>query len=257
MVRSASLPWTARLPGSVHPAALAAAMLLHLLALGALLHAGHVVSAPPVVTLALTMPQAQSVPAESASPPPAAVPPPPQPAQATPAPSAVTPLVSPDDTAPEEAPAQATQVPSPPVQAAEAPRERTTPHPPPPRREIGSREAPSPAPAPTPTPQAAASQAASAANASWQAALSAWLQAHKFYPERARQRGEQGTVVLRFTADRDGRVMDAALVQSSGSRILDNAAQSMLRDARIPPFPATMPQPQITLTLPIRYALQP
>jgi TonB family protein len=63
--------------------------------------------------------------------------------------------------------------------------------------------------------------------------------------------------VLRFTAERDGRVVDAVLVQSSGSRILDNAAQSMLRDARIPPFPAAMPQPQITLSLPIRYALQP
>ena len=76
MAHSASLSWTARLPGPIHPAAVAAAVLLHLVALGALLRAGHVVSPPPpVVTLALAMPQAQSVPAQSASlPPPAASP---------------------------------------------------------------------------------------------------------------------------------------------------------------------------------------
>jgi protein TonB len=143
------------------------------------------------------------------------------------------------------------------VQAVEVPRERTTPHHPPPRREAAPRQAPSPAPAATPAPSTAAPQAASAATASWEAALNSWLQAHKFYPERARRRREQGTVVLRFTAERNGRVLQVTLVHPSGSRILDNAAQSMLRDARIPPFPATMPQQEITLTLPVRYALQP
>jgi protein TonB len=258
MARSASLLWTARLPGPIHPAAVAAAVLLHLLALGVLLRAGHVVSPPPpVMTLALTMPQVQSLPAQSASPPPTAAPPPPPPVQTTPAPSVLTPLTSADSAAPEEAPARTGQVPPPPVQAAQAPRERTTTSHPLPRREAAPREAPSPA---APAPPAAAppsASAASAASASWQVALSAWLQAHKFYPERARRRGEQGTVVLRFTAERDGRVLHVALVEPSGSRILDNAALSMLRDAHIPPFPATMPQQQITLTLPVRYALQP
>jgi periplasmic protein TonB len=91
---------------------------------------------------------------------------------------------------------------------------------------------------------------------SWEETLSAWINAHKFYPERAQQLGEQGTVTLRFTMKRDGHVIGVSLTRSSGSSILDAAAQAILRDAQIPRLPATMSQPEITVTVPIRYLLE-
>jgi len=93
--------------------------------------------------------------------------------------------------------------------------------------------------------------------AGWRAELAAWLQAHKTYPDAARREGEQGRVVLRFTMDRSGRVLQVALAASSGSAILDNAAQAFLREARLPPLPAAMSEDQISVTVPIRYTLEP
>ncbi|MBV9783984.1 MAG: energy transducer TonB [Acidisphaera sp.] len=86
----------------------------------------------------------------------------------------------------------------------------------------------------------------------WRAALSAWLQAHKTYPQAARRNGEEGRAVVRFTVDRDGRVLDVELVGSSGSQSLDDAAQAMLRGAHLPP-----PVRQLTVTVPVRYRLEP
>ncbi len=63
-------------------------------------------------------------------------------------------------------------------------------------------------------------------------------------------------MVIRFTASRDGRVLDAALVSSSGSAVLDEAARAMFRNVRLPAFPAGMAQDQITVTVPIRFTLE-
>jgi protein TonB len=91
---------------------------------------------------------------------------------------------------------------------------------------------------------------------SWQGNLTAWLLAHRVYPEAARRRGEQGTVSLRFTVTRDGTVHGIILVRSSGARTLDDAALDMLRGAHLPSFPHTMAQPSVTVTVPIRYVLE-
>jgi protein TonB len=91
--------------------------------------------------------------------------------------------------------------------------------------------------------------------ADWQHELGGWLAAHKTYPDEARRRGEQGGVVLRFTVDRSGKVLDVKLVSSSFSPRLDDAAQAILRNASLPPFPATMPQERITVTMQIKYRL--
>jgi len=96
-----------------------------------------------------------------------------------------------------------------------------------------------------------------AAVAGWREALSAWLAAHRNYPEDARRRGDEGRAAVRFTMDRSGRVLEVELSQSSGSAILDEAARTMLRGATLPPLPATMTQERITVTVTIRYALAP
>jgi hypothetical protein len=61
-----------------------------------------------------------------------------------------------------------------------------------------------------------ATTAASAINADYRSALSAWLEAHKRYPESARIRGEEGRAVLRFRVDRSGRVLDYAVISGTG-----------------------------------------
>ena len=91
---------------------------------------------------------------------------------------------------------------------------------------------------------------------SWEGQLSAWLQAHKSYPEAAREQGEEGTASVRFTVARDGRALAVSLVHGSGSALLDAAAATLLRDARVPPFPAAMSQAEVTVTVAIRYTLE-
>jgi protein TonB len=106
----------------------------------------------------------------------------------------------------------------------------------------------------SPAPPDPGSQAPAAApSAAWRHALAAWLLAHKTYPDSARQRGIQGTVGLRFTVDQTGRVVALAISRSSGSDLLDDAAEAMLRNATLPaPDPA---QDRITVTVQLLYTL--
>jgi protein TonB len=124
-------------------------------------------------------------------------------------------------------------------------------------------------PAPvSPTPQSAPSAqtayarvpapapAVSEISAGYRALLGAWLEHHKRYPEPARERGEEGRAVLQFTVDRRGRVLDFAVIRSSGYPDLDAAVESMMRDALLPPFPADMPQSSIKVSVAIRFSLE-
>ncbi len=115
---------------------------------------------------------------------------------------------------------------------------------------------------PTPPPSiialapAAPLAAPSRPNPAWLAGVGAWLSAHRSYPETARQRGQQGSVLVHFTVERDGHVRDVAIMRGSGSDTLDQAAIALLQDARLPPFPADMALPQQSMTLPIQYRLE-
>lgn len=85
--------------------------------------------------------------------------------------------------------------------------------------------------------------------------LSGWLESHKRYPEDARQRGEEGRVVLRFRVDRYGRVLDYQVVSSSGYADLDQSVENMMRGATMPPFPPSMTEPEIEVSVSIRFGL--
>jgi protein TonB len=106
--------------------------------------------------------------------------------------------------------------------------------------------APTPVPAPVPS---------SEVSPGYRALLSAWLESHKRYPDSARQRGEQGRAVLRFAVDRGGRVLDFAVAQSTGYPDLDASIEEMMRGALLPPFPASMTQPRIEVSVTIRFSL--
>ena len=109
-----------------------------------------------------------------------------------------------------------------------------------------------PMPAPAPPPVAAPAPTISAG---YRAELSAWLESHKRYPDSARERGEQGRVVLRFHVARSGRVLDYAVSGSSGYPDLDAAVDAMMRGATLPPFPADMAAPEIEVSVTVRFAL--
>ena len=106
--------------------------------------------------------------------------------------------------------------------------------------------APTPVPAPVPSTEV---------SPGYRALLSAWLESHKRYPDSARQRGEEGRAVLRFAVDRSGRVLDFAVAQSSGYPDLDSSIEEMMRSAVLPPFPASMTQPRIDVSVTIRFSL--
>ncbi len=89
----------------------------------------------------------------------------------------------------------------------------------------------------------------------WQSEVAAWIEAHKNYPEIARRRSEEGQVTVRFTVDHDGHVLKVELPGESGSHTLDEATRTMLQGAHLPPFPASMTQSEITLTVHVRYSL--
>jgi periplasmic protein TonB len=111
-------------------------------------------------------------------------------------------------------------------------------------------------PAATANPPSTSQPAAAAPIApNWESELANWLAAHRTYPEEARRHGEQGRVTVRFTVDRNGRVLDVELVKGTGSASLDDAARAMLQAASVPPFPSTMPEQRITVTVQIRYQL--
>jgi protein TonB len=184
------------------------------------------------------------------------------------------------------APAPPTPEPPPPPQIVEQPPPPPAPvaetPPPPPKPEPKPEPKPIPKPRPRPVQQAqqtmpdlplplpmpsqaapqAAPQTASipsppapTISPDYRSMLSGWLESHKRYPEEARQRGEEGRAVLRFRVDRSGRVLDYSVVSSTGFADLDQAVEAMMRGATLPPFPPSMREPEIEVSVTIRYGL--
>ena len=92
---------------------------------------------------------------------------------------------------------------------------------------------------------------------SWQTNLVRQIQRTKRYPPEAQARGEQGGVLLSFSLDRNGRVLAHRIAESSGHADLDNEVMEMIMRAEpLPPFPESMPQARLDLTVPIRFSLQ-
>lgn len=110
---------------------------------------------------------------------------------------------------------------------------------------------PMPAPVAPPPPAAPAPMI----SAGYRAELSAWLESHKQYPSSARERGEQGRVVVRFRVARSGRVLAYSVAGSSGYPDLDAAVDAMMRGAALPPFPSEMSAPDIEVSVTLRFAL--
>jgi protein TonB len=196
-------------------------------------------------------------------------PPPPAPVAPAPPPPVIAQPLPPPEPEPPPPPPLVAEPPPPPAPVAE------TPPPPPPKPE------PKPPPKPRPRPIQPAEQAmpqlplplpavpsqsqaaqmaalpppAAVISPDYRTMLSSWLETHKRYPDAARQRGEEGRAVLRFRVARSGQVIDYAVVSSTGYADLDAAVESMMRGAMLPAFPATMTQPEIEVSVTIRFGL--
>ncbi len=91
--------------------------------------------------------------------------------------------------------------------------------------------------------------------ADWRNELADWIEQHKYYPEDAAKRGEQGINEVRVVVNRDGRVESVELERQSGSQRLDSAAVGLFRDADLPPFPIGTEEERVTIDLTIHYVI--
>ncbi|HYB98388.1 MAG TPA: TonB family protein [Candidatus Limnocylindrales bacterium] len=98
---------------------------------------------------------------------------------------------------------------------------------------------------------ATAPQWAPSARASYEQRFSAWIQRFKQYPVLAQRRHLEGSGRMMIRIDRRGRVVSRAIEQSSGERLLDNAALEMVDRAN--PFPA-LPDEYPHETFVVRYS---
>jgi protein TonB len=92
-------------------------------------------------------------------------------------------------------------------------------------------------------------------------ALSETLARHaqNTYPRIAQRRGLQGEVYIRFTLLANGQIIDIEIIDSSGQRLLDNAAleifETHMRN-QFKPFPEQINRERWTHTVPIEYKLR-
>ena len=110
---------------------------------------------------------------------------------------------------------------------------------------------------PTPAAPARVKGGAPHIESAWQTELVRRLQQYKRYPSEAQSRGEEGVVLLSFSVDRDGHVLTRRVVRSSGYSDLDDEVMAMIERAQpLPPFPPSMSEPSLDLTVPIRFSIR-
>jgi protein TonB len=134
----------------------------------------------------------------------------------------------------------------------------------PPKQTSPDSEVPVPKPPPkvveqtNPAPRTTVHEVASAPriDPSWQSLLLKRLQEFKNYPLGARERNEQGVVLLAFSIDRNGHVVSRRIVRGSGYADLDAEVLALIERAQpMPAFPPSMTEAELNLAVPIRFSL--
>ena len=88
--------------------------------------------------------------------------------------------------------------------------------------------------------------------------LARWLERHKQYPSIARRRNQQGEVIIEFTMNAQGQLLQQSIVKPSHHESLNKATRKMLeRAAPLPPVPSALRngKSQFTYTIPVRFTL--
>ena len=103
----------------------------------------------------------------------------------------------------------------------------------------------------------ALSEQQSDAEMDWQSELQAHLERRKRYPREAQMRLQQGVPWVRFSMDRDGKVLDVQLYRASGHAALDREAVALLHRAEpLPKPPSHMSDAQLTMVVPVQFYIQ-
>jgi len=92
--------------------------------------------------------------------------------------------------------------------------------------------------------------------ATYMAALRNAIEAHKFYPRRARRMKREGKVVIDFTISRNGAIHSVHIAQTSGTKILDKAALDAVNKlGQFEPIPEQLPHANWKLKIPMEFTL--
>jgi len=123
------------------------------------------------------------------------------------------------------------------------------------REETKAKEEASSAPAPPPAPKVQEqTRAGENLLALYLSRVRSIVDRRKYYPPEAKRYGVEGKVSLRISVDANGKITQVELINSSGSRILDRAAQDLIRSiGSLPPPPEGKP---FTFVLSIDYRLE-
>ncbi|MBN4077886.1 TonB family protein [Nitrospina gracilis] len=79
----------------------------------------------------------------------------------------------------------------------------------------------------------------------------------KIYPPLARERKQQGKVFLSFKLDKEGEILELSVENSSGHKILDQAAIKAIKEAApFPNIPASLNKNYASLKIPISFILR-
>lgn len=92
----------------------------------------------------------------------------------------------------------------------------------------------------------------------WKSRLQGHLAGFKRYPPRARKQRQQGTVIIRFVVNKEGYVLSAKLIKSSGVAALDQEALAVIKRAQPLPQPPVelLANGPVSLTLPVGFDLK-
>lgn len=93
--------------------------------------------------------------------------------------------------------------------------------------------------------------------ADYMSALRAWLERHKEYPPQARRRRVEGTALLVFVMDRQGKVLSHRIERGAGDPSLDRAVIEMIERAQpLPAMPESFPQARLEVRVPVQFLLR-
>lgn len=191
------------------------------------------------------------------APPPPPPPPPPQKiVEPPPPPPPPKPVPRPPKEVPRQAPLPVVAAPPAPA----APAERVVPVQPPPAP-LPPIDAPPPppappAPAPPPAPVVAApAEDVNALINGYGREVSRAFETAKRYPRVAQMRSIQGQLSVRFEFS-DGALVSVTLVDSSGQKLLDDAALETARKLNLPALGGTLSRRNFSFILPVEYRLQ-
>ncbi|WP_444930620.1 energy transducer TonB [Microbulbifer sp. SSSA002] len=100
----------------------------------------------------------------------------------------------------------------------------------------------------------ALNQRESQARLTWQSQLQAHLERRKRYPRSAQIRRQQGIPWVRFTMDRQGKVLDVELHRASGIAALDREVVALVRRAEpLPKPPEDVPGDPLVMAVPVEF----